>query len=67
MFKNNHKYIKALRRKVAAFVEKNFGFDLMRYGVGFFNKSNQISYDEAWNKILTRKPETATADASLPF
>lgn len=58
MFKNNHKYIKALRRKVAAFVEKNFGFDLMRYGVGFFNKSNQISYDEAWNKILTRKPET---------
>ncbi len=30
----------------------------MRYGVGFFNKSNQISYDEAWNKILTRKPET---------
>ena len=58
MFKNNHKYIKALRRKVAAFVEKYFGFDLMRYGVGFFNKSNQISYDEAWNKILTRKPET---------
>lgn len=58
MFKNNHKYIKALRRKVAAFVEKNFGFDLMRYGVGFFNKSNQISYDEAWNKILTRKPGT---------
>lgn len=58
MFKNNHKYIKALRRKVAAFVEKNFGFDLMRYGVGFFNKSNQISYDEAWNKILARKPET---------
>lgn len=31
---------------------------LNRYGVGFFNKSNQISYDEAWNKILTRKPET---------
>ena len=30
----------------------------MRYVVGFFNKSNQISYDEAWNKILTRKPET---------
>ena len=58
MFKNNHKYIKALRRKVAAFVEKNFGIDLMRYGVGFFNKSNQISYDEAWNKILNRKPET---------
>ena len=58
MFMNNHKYIKALRRTVAAFVEKNFGFDLMRYGVGFFNKSNQISYDEAWNKILTRKPET---------
>ena len=58
IFKNNHKYIKALRRKVAAFVEKNFGFDLMRYGVRFFNKSNQISYDEAWNKILTRKPET---------
>ena len=58
MFKNKHKYIKAFRRKVAAFVEKNFGFDLMRYGVGFFNKSNQISYDEAWNKILTRKPET---------
>jgi len=58
MFKNNHKYIKALRRKVAAFVEKNFGFDLMRYGVGFFNKSNKISYDEAWNRILTRNPET---------
>lgn len=63
MFKNNHKYIKDLRRKVAAFVEKNFGFDLMRYGVGFFNKSNQISYDEAWNRILARKPET---EKSIP-
>lgn len=55
------KYMKEFYAKsgqVAAFVEKNFGFDLMRYGVGFFNKSNQISYDEAWNKILTRKPET---------
>lgn len=58
MFKNNHKRIKALRRKIAAFVEKHFGFDLMRYGVGFFNKSNQISYDEAWNKILTKTPQT---------
>ncbi len=57
MFKNNHKHLKNIRRKVAALVEKKMGIDLMRYGAGVFN-SLQVDYDKAWNKILTRVPES---------
>lgn len=57
MFKNNHKHLKNIRRKVAALVEKKMGIDLMRYGAGAFN-SLQVDYDKAWNKILTRVPES---------
>lgn len=56
IFKNNHKYIKAMRLIVSNFLEKRFGINLMKIGVGYFNKSNQISYDKAWEMILKRKP-----------
>lgn len=57
MFKNKFKHLKAIRRKVAAFVERKIGVDLMKYGAGAFN-SLQVDYDKTWNKILTRTPES---------
>ena len=57
MFKNKFKHLKAIRRKVAAFVERKIGVDLMKYGAGVFN-SLQVDYDKTWNKILTRTPES---------
>ena len=51
--KNNHKFLKKIRREFANKFEKIFGIDLMRYGVGFFDKSNTISYDAAWHAMLT--------------
>ncbi len=57
LFKDNHKILKAVRRKVAAVFERQFGIDLMRYGANFFS-SNQIEYDAAWEKVLNRKPES---------
>lgn len=56
--KNTHPHLKAMRRKLAGIVERRFGFDLMRYGAGFFNKGVQVDYDEVWKKVLERKPET---------
>lgn len=58
MTKNTHPHLKAMRRKLAGIVERRFGFDLMRYGAGFFNKGVQVDYDEVWKKVLERKPET---------
>lgn len=58
LFKDNHKILKAVRRKVAAVFERQFGIDLMRYGANFFS-SNQIEYDDAWEKVLNRKPESS--------
>lgn len=57
LFKNKFKLLKSIRRRVANFVEKIFGIDLMRYGVGALN-SNKIDYDKVWNKVLERKPES---------
>ncbi len=63
MTKNQHKYLKAMRRKLAGAVERRFGIDLMRYGAGFFDKSIQVDYDAVWEKVLERKPET---DKNVP-
>ncbi|WP_287477694.1 glycosyltransferase WbsX family protein [Anaerostipes sp.] len=55
---NTHKYLKAIRRKLAGIVERKFGIDLMRYGQGFFNKGIKKDYDMIWETILKMKPKT---------
>lgn len=56
--KNTHKYLKLIRRKVARAVEQALGFDLMRYGQGFFNKGIIKDYDKMWQIILSMKPDS---------
>lgn len=57
MFKNKFKHLKAIRRKIAALVERKIGIDLMKYGSGAFN-SLRVDYDKTWDRILTRIPES---------
>lgn len=56
MFKDQHKYLKAIRRSLSNWMGKHFGIDLLAYGENFFLKSNQVSFDKAWDAILKRKP-----------
>lgn len=51
--------IKAARRKIAAYVEKHFGIDLLRVGaekMRKITKTSILSYDAIWNTILKMKP-----------
>lgn len=51
--------LKTIRREIAKVVEKKIGIDLLRYGQNVFSKLNNlslISYDDAWDAILKRKP-----------
>lgn len=57
----HHKVLRAIKRRTALFMEKNFGVDL-RF-IGASNGLTHISYDEIWNTILTMPP---TRDKSFP-
>ena len=51
--------IKAARRKIATFIEKRFGIDLLRIGAAKMRKitkTNFLSYDDIWQTILSSKP-----------
>lgn len=63
MFSGKHKMLKSLRRNLSNFLGKHYGIDLLHYGENFFNKNKPISYDDAWKKILKRKPES---DKNVP-
>lgn len=56
---NKFQTLKKIRRKVAYYVDKHFGIDLLRIGENTLSKINnmdKIPYDDAWNAILNRKP-----------
>ncbi len=64
MTKESHKYLRAARRAVSNWAAKHFGIDLLHYGENFFNKQGKpLSYDKAWEQILTRSP---VSTKSLP-
>ena len=53
--------VKEIRRKIMRFCEKNFGWDLRRYGQSMIQKATNMQrpdYDAAWNNILTRPPHS---------
>lgn len=58
---NRFQTLKKIRRKVAREVDKHFGIDLLRVGQSKLSKINhmdRIPYEDAWNAILARKPES---------
>lgn len=58
---NKFQTLKKIRRRVAREVDKYFGIDLLRLGQSALSKINQmdrIPYEDAWNAILARKPES---------
>lgn len=57
----HHKILRAIKRKAALLMEKNFGIDLRFIGSG--SGLTHISYDEIWNTILTTQP---TREKSFP-
>jgi len=56
---NRFQTLKKTRRKVGYFIDKKFGIDILRLGLGTINKLNnmsRISYDDTWKAILKRTP-----------
>lgn len=49
-----HKILRAIKRRLALFMEKNFNIDLRFIGSG--TGLSHISYDEIWNTILSMEP-----------
>lgn len=57
MTKSKHKYLRAIRRSLSNNLGKLFGIDLLNVGQGIINRGNRpLSYDDAWECILTRRP-----------
>lgn len=56
-----HKILRAIKRRLTLFMEKNFGIDLRFIGSG--TGLSHISYDEIWNTILSMEP---TRENSFP-
>lgn len=57
MYVNKFKTLKSIRRGLSNWLGKKFGVDLLHYGENFFN-NKPINFDKAWEKILSRKPES---------
>lgn len=58
---SKYSHIKKFRKRVARLVERKSGIDLLRFGWSALSKmakSNIISYDDAWNAILKRVPDS---------
>ncbi len=58
---NRFQTLKKIRRRVAREVDKRFGIDLLRVGqsaLSKFNNMDRIPYEQAWDAILKRTPES---------
>lgn len=53
------KFLRSAKRKIYTIIEKRFGFDMSRYisNGKQKNETKKISFDEAWQAILSHQPE----------
>jgi len=62
--KNQHRVLRSLRRGLSNLLGKLFGVDLLNIGQNFFNSTGKpLSYDRAWDCILSRNP---VSEKSVP-